>query len=243
MSMKLVNGAMVVSDDEPPIVPDMEVDDFPTEEPVSDDIRRCQFESCEQSLTYAGRGAPPKYCDIHKRSKSNTISPDRSAGNATTGKSFPGEGALRTSLVNRYYALSNVVMFATRNPAYVQLIVAQAGECADAHIELARSNPTYRKWLQAGVEKTAAAGLVAAHAKMFGPIIMGETLKRKMATPPLRSVPNEGNSRNTSGPFMSRPNRPNPAPEPTRLYDPTEDPPDPRGESVNAGNLPGMPGF
>jgi hypothetical protein len=263
MSIKMVNGVPVSTEGD--IVADLQIDDMgdPDIDPETggytedayDRLKResdseelvCQAEGCGEPLTYGGRGRKPKYCEIHKRSKSSTINPDRNAGQAKN-RGFQGEATLRTALTSRYFALSGVVLLLTKNPSYALLIRSQVEECVEADIEYARTNLTFRKWLEGGVEKSAAASVVIAHAKMFGPIIMGENAKRATTAKAAPNVPQNGASqpnfrfpRPSPGPHSAA----NPTPKPaTALYDPTtDDPPDIGGESINAGNIPGMPGF
>jgi hypothetical protein len=258
MTVRMVNGVPVSTEGD--IVKDLEVDDMDIDpetggytEDAYEELQKasaneelvCQADGCGEPLTYGGRGRKPKFCSIHKRNPSGTISPDRNAGQSKN-RGFQGEAQLREALTARYFALSGMVLLLTKNPNYAMLIRSQVEECVNADIEYARTNPTFRKWLQGGVEKSAAASVVIAHAKMFAPIVMGENAKRMTKAAP--NVPQNGNGqsgfrfpRPSAGPHSA----PNSAPKPpTALYDPTtDDAPDVSGESINAGNIPGMPGF
>jgi hypothetical protein len=194
----------------------------------------CQV--CGEPLTYAGRGAKPKYCDIHKGRKSSNgnISPDRNAGPRSRG--FNGEAQLRTALTARYQTLSMFV--AMVNPIYADAIRKNIIEAVEADIEYARSNATFRRMLEGGVEKSAAAGVIAAHGKMLLPIIVGEKVKAMRAGAGA-AAKNGGN--NVFRPSFGKPPAPTPSPTPEPPRDPSEE--FLSRETINAAAMPGMPGF
>jgi hypothetical protein len=228
--------------DEPELSDEPVIADAPTE------TSELACEVCGEPLTYSGRGRKPKFCEVHKRSKSSTIVPDRNAGGSNKGRSFPGEASLRTALEARYFMLSGVL--AMVNPNYALVVRAGVADVVDADIEYARVNPAFRRFLEGSVEKSAAAAVVIAHGKMFAPIIIGETAKRKMANaaatqarPQERGQAGPAAFPQTGSPsmFRRRPTAPQrPAPAPTDLYYPSEH--EGHKDTVNAGAMPGMPG-
>lgn len=238
---------------EPPIVTSMTDDD-------GVETRLCR--TCNNPFTKnPGRGKWPVNC-YDCQAEGKQISPKRGTGGA-----MRGEAALKQALFDRYMVLGNAMMLVS--PELTASIRENAESCAQADVEYARTNLKFRAMLNGTVEKTAAAAVIAAHVGMFAPVIrplVPAPLRMFVGKPP---VPARVNATGGHGPTVTP--RPNPfarngrtpAPTPNArtaspppgapvesvgLYIPDdffpaqhEGQPDKTPESINAGDIDGMP--
>lgn len=246
MGFRLVDGKLV-SDDDMPLGESMsEAPDavFQSAEPPAitfgDNEPLCEV--CGDPIPYSGRGRKPKYHPEHR-----PTAPNRSASTPNRNATLRNETALRAALLERYMQLGVLATFA--HPAYGAGIRQKAQAAVDADIEYAKVSPTFRRTLESFVEKSALGVVIAVHAQMLAPIVIGERAKaaRKGA---LRQAQRQAQGQAQGQPPMREaqstqaPSRPRPTVVPdatvTDLYPSQES--DVAAETINAAAMPGMPG-
>lgn len=241
MGIRMVDGKLV-SDDDMPLGESMqEVPDSPTAPATpANDSTDPICEVCDEPIAYSGRGRRPKYHPEHRPQ-----APKRD-GSPTRNSTLRNEAALRAALLERYMQLGMIATFA--HPAYGQGIKQKAQQAVDADIEYARVSPTFRRVLESAVEKSALGVVIAVHASMLAPIVVGERAKaaRKGAVKQAQAQARAGaqGPRSSTAPSAPPPpSRPAPPPTDADVYDlfPSQES-DVAPETINAGAMPGMPG-
>lgn len=268
---RMVNGALIDVETGDAAIPEMTarpasaMGESPVVTPVTYDdgveTRLCR--TCNNPFTKnPGRGKWPVNC-YDCQAEGKLIAPKR--GNS--GGAMRGEAALKQALFDRYMVLGNAMMLVS--PELTASIRENAESCAQADVEYARTNSKFRAMLNGTVEKTAAAAVIAAHVGMFAPVIrplVPAPLRMFVGKPPTvapngasttgSAVPNPGRT----NPFARTGVRPNVPPsrppvtvvpppvENVGLYIPDdffpaqhEGQPDKTPESINAGDIDGMP--
>jgi len=119
---------------------------------------------CGKALTYAGRGAKPKYCDEHKGGRSGTSrTPTASSGGRTT-----KDERMRRELLAMFGTISVGVM---AYDVYDGMVVMdRSGATVDALMDLAQHNSQVRKVLEQMLEVSVWAAVATAVAGMALPI-------------------------------------------------------------------------
>lgn len=238
MGVRMVDGKIVTDDDMPLGEAMSEVpDDTFTAPNVDASSTDSLCLVCDQPIPYGGRGPRPKYHPEHR-----PTAPKRNMAPSRSG-TLRNEAALRAALLERYMQLGMLASLA--HPAYGAGIKTKAEAAVDADIEYARVSPSFRRILESAVEKSALGVVIAVHASMLAPIVVGERAKaarkgaaRQAATQAPTSSPIREAPRG-----QARPSQPTPAPTDAALYDlfPSQES-DAAPESINAGAMPGMPG-
>lgn len=229
--MRLVGGKLVGDNDEPlesPVLTEVTDD--------GNDTRKC--ETCGTGLYYAGRGRPPRFCEEHK-----PISPNRTGSTSPRrNTTLRNEGALREALAARYMLIAQISQW-RRGPVVADNIRSKIDRAVEADINYAKVNPSFRKLLEAMVEKTAAGEVVAVHIAIFGPLVVGEVAQRSRK----QSRPNsqgEGESRQPNATTQPQP-PPQPPAQPDNVRNLRDAMPAEHegssAETVNAGAMEGMP--
>jgi hypothetical protein len=234
----MVNGAIVGDGEDGVSVPVVEA---PSESVGDADI----YPTCETcgdinyEWTPGTRGRRPRY---HAECK--PVSPSRSGGTTPRrSRGLRNEAALRDALLQRYYQLGDLASL--MHPAYGMGIKQQAEAAVEADIEYARVNPTFRRYLETGLEKTALGAVIAIHAAMLKPMatgIVAQQRRKAASKPPKR--PASSTSRPTpSGPIVDGETTPDMGG--ATVYD--FGTPDAEGDNSldkpsNAAAMPGMPG-
>ena len=263
MAQRLVDGVLVDVESGTPIdleemfiAPDRDAtQDTPAEIPMN--ALTCR--NCGKSFTHTGRGRKPYNCPDCREDGSLI-----GASRKSRPSGFRREAALREALIDRYMGLSFIPAM-LGNLDLAASIRDNAEKCADADIAYAQTNMAFRKFLEGLVEKSAAAGVIAAHGQMFAPIIqplvgplVGKAFGVKQNKPestipqPESTIPQA--QRPSSNPFSGRPRPTRPQPPQNghvRIPDNVdamfpgehEGAPEKMPESINAGAIPGMPGF
>src|SRR3954469_1596245 len=217
--MRLVGGKLLPddADDGPAIVDD--------DGGLSADL---SCESCHRTFYHEKPGRKPRRCpDCREANRGNGTG---SGGRRGTGR----VEALYEPLLDRYWSLARVA--GRFHPAYAVAIRENAEAAARADVDYAKVNPTFRKWLEKGLEKTAAMEVVAIHAEMLKPIAVGMGVhvvgpramrrqQRRQPPPPDAAPPRQQAARPANV---------------TDLHAMPEEPTT-QAQTVNAGAMPGMP--
>lgn len=225
MGVRMVDGKIVTDADMPLGEAMQDVDDQPPGDLFSD-AKHADFscETCGEPLTYSGRGRYPRFCADHKPNARQAAGTQPKRGGT-----LRNEDALRAALLERYMQLGALASFI--HPAYGMGIKQRAEQAVDADLEYAKVSPTFRRSLQSLIEKSALGVVIAVHASMLAPIIVGERAKaaRKQAE-------RQGAPRNTQ-PTATAPPRPN-----AQVFTFPNAESEKIPETVNAATMPGMPG-
>lgn len=132
----------------------------PDETPAADpNVLECVV--CGKPLTYAGRGAKPKYCDDHKTRRSSTPTP---GGSSRTSK----DERIRKELTSTLAMLGLGVMTVDQYDGLV--IIDRSADTVNALMTVAEHNPRVRKALEQMLEVSVWAALGVALAGMAVPI-------------------------------------------------------------------------
>ena len=232
MGVRLVDGALV-DDGEPTVIEEVpqDVTDEPSP-PVTGGDPLCEV--CGEAIPYAGRGRRPRFHPEHR-----PTAPRRSASEPVRGNAIRNEANLRAALLARYMQIGNLLSLI--HPAYGMGVKQKAEEAVNADIEYARVSPTFRRNLEAMIEKTALGAVIAVHGAMLAPIVVGERTKAMAKGARVK----QAQTATPSPPPPAPTARPMPGPSRTGNVFVGDFPTlesDVAPETVNAGSMFGMPG-
>lgn len=224
MGVRLVGGELVNDNGSTEIPTVEEVDEGPAFTESTSGAPQCEV--CGEDIEYSGRGRKPKYHPEHR-----PTAPKRSGSAPARSGSIRNEAALREALLSRYLQIGSLLSM--MHPAYGRGVRQKAEEAVNADIELARVSPAFRRTLEGMLEKTALGAVIAVHAAMLAPVVVGESANAQRRKAAKAEAP-----RQAPRPAARRPEPP--SDNVTHMYPSTES--EVPAETVNAAAMPGMPG-